>query len=158
MVASGEGETLTTDFDDEALSVLRRALGPTAEFRDGQLESIGALVQKRNRILVVQRTGWGKSAVYFVATKLLRDRGAGPTLLVSPLLSLMRNQIDAGGPGGVRAWPYHERQHRRVGRDRRRDLRRDDVDLLLVSPERFANRRLPRPTCCPASPPRRVCS
>jgi ATP-dependent DNA helicase RecQ len=86
---------LTTSFSDEALAVLQRALGPAAEFRDGQLEAIEGLVQQRNRLLVVQRTGWGKSAVYFVATRLLRDRGAGTTIIVSPLLALMRDQIEA---------------------------------------------------------------
>ncbi len=86
---------MTTSFEDEALTVLRRALGPSAEFRDGQLEAISGLVEQRSRLLVVQRTGWGKSAVYFVATRLLRDRGAGTTIIVSPLLALMRDQIGA---------------------------------------------------------------
>ena len=79
-----------------ARSILRRALAdPSAEFRSGQWEAVDALVNYRRRVLVVQRTGWGKSAVYFIATRLLRDRGLGPTLIVSPLLALMRNQIDA---------------------------------------------------------------
>ena len=93
-----------TDLADEATTALRRLVGdPSAEFRDGQLEAITALVADRRRVLVVQRTGWGKSAVYFVTTALLRARGAGPTLLVSPLLGLMRNQIDAAERGGIRA-------------------------------------------------------
>jgi superfamily II DNA helicase RecQ len=71
---------VTTGFEDAALAVLRRALGDSAQFRDGQLEAIEALVEQRRRLLVVQRTGWGKSAVYFVATRLLRDRGAGTTI------------------------------------------------------------------------------
>lgn len=78
----------------EALSFLKTALDdPAATFRDGQWEAIARLVDKRERLLVVQRTGWGKSLIYFLATRLLRDRGAGPTLLISPLLALMRNQI-----------------------------------------------------------------
>ena len=78
-----------------ALQYLKTSLGnPHASFRDGQWESIEQLLNQ-NRVLVVQRTGWGKSMVYFLATKLLRDHGAGPTLLISPLLSLMRNQIEA---------------------------------------------------------------
>jgi ATP-dependent DNA helicase RecQ len=76
---------LTNGFEDAALTILRRALGPSADFRDGQLEAIEAVVEQRSRLLVVQRTGWGKSAVYFVATRLLRDRGAGTTIIVSPL-------------------------------------------------------------------------
>ncbi len=103
---------------------LRRLTGnPAAEFRPGQVEAITDLVEDRARVLCVQRTGWGKSAVYFVATALLRERGAGPTLIVSPLLALMRNQIAAAtraraararpstrrtattGPRSATAWP-----------------------------------------------------
>ena len=75
----------------------------TAEFRPGQWEAINALVNRRERLLVVQRTGWGKSSVYFIATRILRDRGRGPTLIVSPLLALMRNQIEAAGRLRIRA-------------------------------------------------------
>ncbi len=79
-----------------ALDFLRRLTkNRRAKFRDGQLEAIDQLVEKRGRVLCVQRTGWGKSAVYFVATAMLRERGAGPTILVSPLIALMRNQLDA---------------------------------------------------------------
>src|SRR4030088_3375229 len=93
-----------TDLADEATDALRRLVGdPAAEFRDGQLEAIGALVDDRSRVLVVQRTGWGKSAVYFIATRLLRDRGAGASLLISPLLALMRNQIEMAERVGVKA-------------------------------------------------------
>lgn len=66
-----------------------------AAFRDGQWEAIDALVNHRKKLLVVQRTGWGKSSVYFISTRILRDRGQGPTIIISPLLALMRNQIDA---------------------------------------------------------------
>ena len=86
---------LSTDFDGEALAILHQALGPSAQFRGGQLDAITSLVQARSRLLVVQRTGWGKSAVYFVATRLLRNAGAGTTIIVSPLLALMRDQIQA---------------------------------------------------------------
>ena len=79
----------------QAETYLRKILNnPIASFREGQWESIEQLLN-RNRILVIQRTGWGKSMVYFLATKLLRDQGYGPTLLVSPLLSLIRNQLEA---------------------------------------------------------------
>ena len=87
----------------EALSLLRDALGDrTAEFRPGQWDAIDALVNRRERRMVVERTGWGKSMVYFIATRLLRNAGRGPTLIVSPLLALMRNQIDAVEALGIR--------------------------------------------------------
>src|SRR5688572_21510401 len=78
-------------------------LGDGAVFRPGQLEAIEAVVDSRSRVLVVQRTGWGKSLVYFLATRLLRDSGFGPTLLISPLLSLMRDQRLMAERIGVRA-------------------------------------------------------
>src|ERR1700712_13326 len=83
--------------------LLERLAGPDARFREHQREAINDLVEDRARVLCVQRTGWGKSAVYFVATALLRARGAGPTLIVSPLLSLMRNQLQAAESMGLRA-------------------------------------------------------
>ena len=82
---------------------LRDILGPGAHFRDGQWDAIEALVLRRQRALVVQRTGWGKSLVYFMATRMLRAQGGGPTLLVSPLLSLMRNQIQSAAQYGLKA-------------------------------------------------------
>src|SRR5688500_9731061 len=88
---------------DKLLALLRTALGDDGVgFREGQVEAIEALLAGK-RALVVQRTGWGKSMVYFLATKLLRDGGAGPTVIVSPLLALMRNQIEAAERIGVRA-------------------------------------------------------
>ena len=81
---------------DDAERLLRRWLGrPDASFRDGQWEAIDQLVNRRGRVLLVQRTGWGKSVVYFLATRLLREGGSGPTLILSPLLALMRNQLEA---------------------------------------------------------------
>src|SRR5215210_6344479 len=88
---------------DEPLELLRELAGPSADFREHQREAVADLVEHRRRVLCVQRTGWGKSAVYFLATALLRRRGAGPTVLVSPLLALMRNQIAAAGRLGIRA-------------------------------------------------------
>ena len=90
-----------------ALSLLQQMLGDQANFRPGQWEAIEAVALKRQRLLVVQRTGWGKSLVYFLATKLLREQGAGPALLISPLLSLMRNQIEMAERIGVRAFTIH---------------------------------------------------
>ena len=98
------GRVTTTTTRTDALDVLRALVGrDDADFHAGQFEAIEALVDDRRRALVVQRTGWGKSAVYFVATMLLRRRGAGPTVLVSPLLALMRDQIAAAARAGVRA-------------------------------------------------------
>ncbi len=115
-------------------------LGPQATFRPGQLEAIEAVADQRGRVLLVQRTGWGKSAVYFIATKLLREQGAGPTLLVSPLLALMRNQIDMATRLGVRAETINSTNPDEFGPIVQR-LVDDEIDLLLVSPERFANER-----------------
>jgi ATP-dependent DNA helicase RecQ len=122
-----------------ALELLRLALGDaTAEFRDGQWEAIDALVNRRERLLVVQRTGWGKSSVYFISTRILRDRGRGPTLIVSPLLALMRNQIEAAERLGVRAFTVNS-TNREAWPEIERAVRRNEVDALLVSPERLAN-------------------
>ncbi len=122
-----------------ALDALRRLAGPDAEPRPHQLEAIGDLVDRRERVLCVQRTGWGKSAVYFVATALLRSHPthpAGPTLIVSPLLALMRNQIEAASRLGIRAHTVNSTN--RAAWDEIRALLADDaVDLLLISPERL---------------------
>src|SRR5690349_24210701 len=92
------------DLRAEAEAALRALVGrDDARLRDDQWTAIAALVREHRRALVVQRTGWGKSAVYFVATALLRARGAGPTVIVSPLLALMRNQIAAAERAGIRA-------------------------------------------------------
>lgn len=122
-----------------AEEVLRRLVGrEDAALRDGQREAVEALVDRRARALVVQRTGWGKSAVYFVATSLLRERGAGPTLLVSPLLALMRDQVAAAARAGVRAVEISSATAHEAD-DARRALADDEVDVLLISPERLVN-------------------
>jgi ATP-dependent DNA helicase RecQ len=122
-----------------ATLLLQQALAnPAASFRDGQWEAIEALVQRRARLLLVQRTGWGKSAVYFLSTRLLRDQGAGPMLLVSPLLALMRNQIEAATRLGIRAETVNSTNPSDWG-DVEKHLQEDAIDVLIVSPERFAN-------------------
>ncbi|HKG64311.1 MAG TPA: DEAD/DEAH box helicase, partial [Solirubrobacteraceae bacterium] len=93
----------TATLEARANELLRELAGPEAEFREHQLEAVRDLVADRARVLCVQRTGWGKSAVYFLATALLRERGAGPALIVSPLLALMRNQIAAAERLGISA-------------------------------------------------------
>jgi ATP-dependent DNA helicase RecQ len=131
--------TFPTDTRGAALDALRELVGrPDAEFHEGQFEAIEALVDGRRRALVVQRTGWGKSAVYFVATLLLRRRGAGPTVLVSPLLALMRDQIAAAERAGVRAVAINSTNPHEWSAVLQR-LERDEVDVLLVSPERLNN-------------------
>jgi ATP-dependent DNA helicase RecQ len=123
---------------EEAQTILEQLAGPTATLRDDQWRAIEALVVHRRRALVVQRTGWGKSAVYFIAAKLLRASGHGATVIVSPLLALMRNQVAAAERAGVHAatinssnvadWAeIHDRVHR------------GELDVLLVSPERLNN-------------------
>jgi len=117
--------------------------GNAASFRPGQREAIEALVVRRQRVLVVQRTGWGKSAVYLLATRLLRDQGAGPTVLVSPLLALMRNQIEMAERAGVRAVTINsENRDDWDGIEER--VSAGDIDLLLISPERLNNVRFRR--------------
>ena len=107
-------------------------------FREGQEEAIRHVVEGRGRLLVVQKTGWGKSFVYFIATKLLREQGMGPVILISPLLALMRNQIGATGSMGVRAFTINsENQDEWQAVEAR--LKRNEVDILLISPERLAN-------------------
>src|SRR5882724_4659928 len=91
----------------EAELLLKRMLGADKSFRDGQWEAIESIALRKERVLVVQRTGWGKSIVYFLSTKILRDAGAGPTLLISPLLALMRNQILAAEKLGIHAATIH---------------------------------------------------
>ncbi len=123
----------------EAEDSLRALVGtPDAALRDDQWEAVHALVEEHRRALVVQRTGWGKSAVYFVATMLLRARGGGPTLIVSPLLALMRNQIDAAARAGIRGRTINS-ANVEEWREIEEELRGDGVDVLLISPERLNN-------------------
>ncbi|MBL6925544.1 MAG: ATP-dependent DNA helicase RecQ [Acidimicrobiia bacterium] len=131
--------TVDDEFRAEALGHLRRLTeDPTSDFRDQQLEVIHRLVEQRQRVLLVQRTGWGKSAVYFIATRMLRDRGGGPTLLVSPLLALMRNQIEAAERMGVQAVTVNS-TNRNDWDEVFASVASGSVDLLLISPERLAN-------------------
>ena len=124
----------------EARSLLRKMLGPTAVFREGQWQAIEAIVTHRRRVLVVQRTGWGKSLVYFLSTKLLRDQGSGPTILVSPLLSLMRNQIEAASRIGIRALTINS-SNRDEWDAAEAALNGNSCDILIISPERLGNER-----------------
>src|SRR6201989_937467 len=123
---------------DEAERCLRALAGEHARLREDQWTAIRALVADRRRALVVQRTGWGKSAVYFIATAMLRARGAGPTVIVSPLLALMRNQVEAASRAGIRARTINS-AHTAEGEGRSAEVAAGHADVLLVSPERLNN-------------------
>lgn len=137
---------------EQARALLQRALGggSDADFRDGQWEAIDALVNEKRKLLVVQRTGWGKSSVYFIATRILRDQGHGPTLIVSPLLALMRNQIEAAQRLGIQAvtvnstntedWPALTGS-----------ILEGRADAVLISPERLANDNFVRDVLLPVA-------
>jgi ATP-dependent DNA helicase RecQ len=123
----------------ESLRHLRIGLDdPSADFRPSQFEAIENLVSDQKRVLVVQRTGWGKSLVYFIATRILRDQGKGPTLLVSPLLALMRNQIQMAERIGIRAATINS-ENQDSWSSVENELNADAIDILLISPERLGN-------------------
>ena len=128
----------TSGLRAEAEAVLRALAGEDAALREDQWQAIEALAVARRRVLVVQRTGWGKSAVYFVATALLRARGAGATVIVSPLLALMRNQIAAAARAGITARTINSSNISEWDTVRA-EVAAGDVDVLLVSPERLNN-------------------
>lgn len=129
----------TTGTRDQAEAHLRALVGSEdARLHDDQWAAIEALVVRQARALVVQRTGWGKSAVYFVATALLRGMGAGPTVIVSPLLALMRNQIEAAERAGIHAATINSTNIEDWHAIEQR-IAAGEVDVLLVSPERLNN-------------------
>jgi ATP-dependent DNA helicase RecQ len=122
-----------------SLQLLREGTkNPSATFRDDQEQCIQRVVEGGSRLLVVQRTGWGKSFVYFISTKLLREQGEGPTLLISPLLALMRNQLQAASRMGLRAATINT-DNKDNWEDIEEQIREDQIDLLVISPERLAN-------------------
>ncbi|KNE84353.1 MULTISPECIES: RecQ family ATP-dependent DNA helicase [Streptomyces] len=133
---------------DTILAELVGDPGGTARLREDQWQAVAALVEERRRALVVQRTGWGKSAVYFVATALLRRRGSGPTVIVSPLLALMRNQVESAARAGIRARTINSANPEEWDVIHE-EIERGETDVLLVSPERlnsvdFRDQVLPR--------------
>ncbi|MGW3357629.1 RecQ family ATP-dependent DNA helicase [Streptomyces bungoensis] len=133
--------TSNADLRAQADAVLARLVGDatgTARLREDQWRAIEALVADRRRALVVQRTGWGKSAVYFVATSLLRARGSGPTVIVSPLLALMRNQVEAAARAGIHARTINS-SNTEEWEAVQAEIAAGEVDVLLVSPERLNN-------------------
>ena len=128
-----------TGFDETlVLTKLRQAIGDFARLRPGQLEAINELAVDRHRILVVQRTGWGKSVVYFLTTKLLRESGSGPTIVISPLIALMRNQVNYGEQFGLKVKSINSNNHEEH-EEIFSSINKNDVDLILISPERLSN-------------------
>jgi len=124
---------------NEALKLLRAATGnEMSDFRNGQWEAIDFIVNQRKKLLVVQRTGWGKSIVYFISARIRRDRGYGPTIIISPLLALMKNQIAAAkkiNTGAVTINSSNQDDWEAV----KKQVLEDHVDVMLISPERLAN-------------------
>jgi len=142
---------MENELKEKALLILRQALNnSTADFRPGQWEAIEDLVLKQSRLLVVQRTGWGKSLVYFLATRLLRDRGQGCTLLISPLLALMRNQIAATEHINIKATTINS-SNKEEWEHVKGTLLSGEIDILLISPERLANEEFRETVLLPIS-------
>ena len=130
--------TLTPERHEIATRVIEALAGPGSALRDDQERAVAALCEPAARVLVVQATGWGKSAVYWAATAILRAEGAGTTLVVSPLLSLMRDQVAAAAKSGLRAATLNSSN---IGdwAEIEAAVNADELDVLLVSPERLAN-------------------
>jgi len=123
-----------------ATDLLQNMLGPNASFRSGQYEAIYSVLNKGGKQLLVQKTGWGKSIIYFILTKIFRDAGKGPTLLISPLLSLMRNQIYHASKIGIHAESINSTNYKEWD-EVINQIAIDAVDILLVSPERLSNQK-----------------
>src|ERR1035437_7212361 len=130
---------------DRLDELLAQMLGPEARFRSGQREAIEAVTIRQRRVLVVQRTGWGKSLVYWMAIRLRRDAGHGPAIVISPLLALMRNQIAMANRLGLRAFMINS-SNRDQWDAAQAALRSGTCDVLLISPERLANEEFVRET------------
>lgn len=123
----------------DAQAILKLAINnPAAEFRPGQWEAIDGLVNHAQKMLVVERTGWGKSSVYFISTRILRDRGAGPSIIISPLLALMRNQVDAARRLGIHAITFNS-TNQEQWEGLRQQVLQNRVDAILLSPEKLGN-------------------
>lgn len=124
---------------NRVLSLLKTLTGnEDAEFHDDQWESIDALVNNHNQILVVQRTGWGKSAVYFIATKIRREQGYGPTLIISPLIALIRNQIEAALALDLRVVSINSSMSKQERSEAKADILKGLVDAVIIAPEQLA--------------------
>jgi len=126
---------------ERAKALLRLGSGrKDANFREGQEDAIKHVTEGLGNLLVVQKTGWGKSFVYFITIKLLREAGHGPALLISPLLSLMRNQVQAAERMGVRAATINS-GNKKEWDEVKSQIQRNEIDILIISPERLANKK-----------------
>lgn len=126
-----------------ALELLRQGVGnPTANFHEHQWEAIDTLVNQRSRLLCIQKTGWGKSSVYFISTKLMREQGLGPAVIISPLLALIRNQIESAAKYGVRLGSINSSQTMAENNACKADLLAGNLDAVIISPEQLAKDEL----------------
>lgn len=136
-----------------ALELLRQGVSsPTANFHEDQWEAIDAVVNLRSRLICVQRTGWGKSSVYFISTKLLREQGHGPTIIISPLLALMRNQIESAAKYGVTLGTVNSSQSPEQNTLNKQQLLSGHLDALIIAPEQLANDEFVSGVIIPANP------
>ncbi|MDP2893769.1 MAG: DEAD/DEAH box helicase, partial [Sulfurimonas sp.] len=124
---------------EKALNYLRESLNnANANFKEDQWEAIDTVVNKRQKVLVVQKTGWGKSSVYFISTKFLREQGFGLSIIISPLLALMRNQIDSAKKLGLNVVTINS-SNKDEWNSVKNQILNNSVDALLISPERLSN-------------------
>tara|TARA_R110000772_G_scaffold111529_4_gene215392 strand:- start:11684 stop:13804 length:2121 start_codon:yes stop_codon:yes gene_type:complete len=136
-----------------ALELLKQGVGsPTAIFHKDQWEAINAVVNLRSRLICVQRTGWGKSSVYFIATKMMREEDHGPTIIISPLLALMRNQIQSAAKYGVILGTVNSSQTREQNELNRQQLLSGHLDALIIAPEQLANDEFVSEVIIPSNP------
>lgn len=138
---------------NRALESLRQGVAnPTANFHTDQWEAIDLIVNQRCRLICVQRTGWGKSSVYFIATKLMREQGYGPTIIISPLLALMRNQIESAAQYGVHLGTVNSSQSNEKNTSSKQQLLSGHLDALIIAPEQLANDEFVSQIIIPANP------
>jgi ATP-dependent DNA helicase RecQ len=136
-----------------ALELLKQGVGSsTANFHTDQWEAIDAIVNQRKRLICVQRTGWGKSSVYFISTKLIREQGHGPAIIISPLLALMRNQIESASKYGVALGTVNSSQTQEQNSFNKQKLLAGHLDALIIAPEQLANDEFVSKTIIPANP------
>ena len=136
---------------NDALKILKQSINDEAKFRDNQWEAINQLVLKKSKTLVVQRTGWGKSAVYFISTRLFRNQNLGPTIIISPLIALMRNQIISASSYGVNLETIHSSQSPEDEELTIKKLLKNDLDALIIAPEQLAREEIIRNVLEPIS-------
>jgi len=136
-----------------ALELLKQGVGSTtANFHTDQWEAIDTIVNHRKRLICVQRTGWGKSSVYFISTKLMREKGHGPTVIISPLLALMRNQIESAAMYGVALGTVNSSQSNDENTLNKQRLLAGQLDALIIAPEQLANDVFVSEVIIPANP------